>query len=226
MPRSSRSPSARPVASVAAPAGSSISTKSIGPGTWASSGIVIATISRSRPWAVRAQMMVTSMAMRMTPQTGYQGRKAKAVMALTPAMSTPIIRASRLPERMPTPSEQEEMPTSRWIHPQVVASNWKVHFGPSRRSRPRRWRRCRPCPGRPRSGSASSLRTTPSRSPSHSVARPWFLHRSCGVWVATYEGSTDGSSPPSGDCFAHPQAAGEVVRLATKAAWSRSFWSA
>ena len=51
----------------------------------------------SRPCAVSAQMTATSIAMTTIPQIGYTGIHAKLTSALTPAMSTPIVRAHTAP---------------------------------------------------------------------------------------------------------------------------------
>jgi len=50
--------------------------------------------------------------------------KAKLAIALITARVIATTRAQVRPESSPQPANATSSPTSRWIHPQEVASNW------------------------------------------------------------------------------------------------------
>ena len=77
----------------------------------------------SRPWAVRAQITATAMAIMIELHTGWMGSHTKLATALPRATNTPTVRASTLPEKMPRPARKTRMPMIRWIQPHWVVSS-------------------------------------------------------------------------------------------------------
>src|SRR6478609_1341975 len=51
--------------------------------------------------------------------------------ALIAAMPMPTARAQTAPRNTKNPATAIRAPTIRWIHPQVVMSNWNTHFCPA-----------------------------------------------------------------------------------------------
>src|SRR6476619_3577376 len=86
--------------------------------------------STSRPCMVSAQTTAIATTMIAIAQTGYHGSQANAAIALTTARITPTVRAHTAPENTPNPASTTMIPTSSWIQPQVVRSNWKMYFEP------------------------------------------------------------------------------------------------
>ena len=71
----------------------------------------------SRPWAVSAQITVTSIAMITIADTGAYGSHANAANALTIARITPTVLPQTAPRKIANPAKKMMMPPSRWIHP-------------------------------------------------------------------------------------------------------------